>query len=109
MTQHDIGSGQSDGNTASQRVVSAVADAREKSSLELPPLYEVIDPDALDSLFDSSGSSGKGGPGRVVFMFDDCEVVVHSDGEVDATAMDVQTPASSTPTIEQDESELMQD
>ena len=109
MTQHEIGSGQSDESTASQRVVSAVADARERSSLELPPLYEVIDPDALDSLFDSSGSSGKGGPGRVVFMFDECEVVVHSDGEVDATAMDVQTPTPSTPTIEQDESELKQD
>ena len=109
MTQHEIGSGQSDGSTTSQRVVSAVADAREKSSLELPPLYEVIDRDALHSLFDSSRSSGKGGPGRVVFMFDECEVVVHSDGEVDATAMDVQTSTPSTPIIEQDESELKQD
>lgn len=36
--------------TVSSRVICAVADASDVSPTDLPPLYDVIDPDALDSL-----------------------------------------------------------
>lgn len=96
MVYYEIGTSQADESAVSQRVISAVADAREKSPLELPPLYSVIDPDALDTLFDSGGVGGQSGPGRVVFMFGGCEVVVRSDSGVTVTASDDQAPASPT-------------
>ena len=86
MTQYKIESGRADETAVSERVISAVADARDKSALELPPLYDVVDADALDALFASGRKSDQGGPGRVVFVFDGCEVVVYSDGDVDVTA-----------------------
>lgn len=35
----------------SERIVEAVADAEGVDPLELPPLYDAVDPDAVDSLF----------------------------------------------------------
>lgn len=92
MVQHEIGNRKSDVDTVSQRVVMAVAEARDIDTLELPPLYDVIDPDALDNLFNSE----KRTRGRVVFMYNDCEVIVHSDGEVDITAPGNPAPSSSS-------------
>jgi len=40
--------------SASERVVGTVADAEDADPTELPALYEAIDPDALDSLVESS-------------------------------------------------------
>jgi len=40
--------------SASERVVGTVADAEDAEPTELPALYEAIDPDALDSLVESS-------------------------------------------------------
>lgn len=96
MVQYEIGTSQSDEYAVSQRVISAVADVRGRSPLELPPLYSVIDPDALDRLFDSGGARSQNTLDRVVFTFDGCEVVVYSDGEVNVTAPDTQTQASPT-------------
>lgn len=70
----------------SQRVIMTAADACDIDPLELPPLYDAIDPDALDTLFHQERGSSQRALGRVVFLFNDCEVVVHSDGAVDVTA-----------------------
>ena len=40
--------------SASERVVGTVADAEDAEPTELSPLYEAIDPDALDSLVEGS-------------------------------------------------------
>lgn len=62
----------------SQTVVGAVAEATDADLLALEPrLYEVIDPDALDRLFD-----GKGSTGEVEFRMAGCTVSVHADGRV---------------------------
>jgi hypothetical protein len=58
-------------------VVEAVARARDEDPAELPALHRVVEPDALDALVDG-GREGL----RVVFAFDDHEVVVRGDGEV---------------------------
>lgn len=95
MAQYEIDLGRFDDCKVSERVVAAVADVRDEHPLELPRLYEVIDPDALDQLFDSGVAGGQTGPSRMSFMHADCEVVVHSDGEVDVTAPDERMEASS--------------
>jgi len=66
--------------SVSERIVEAVADAKDVSSLELDPLYDVVDPDALDGFFQA------GAAGRIEFIYEGCEVVVHADGDVDVTA-----------------------
>ncbi|MBZ6496775.1 HalOD1 output domain-containing protein [Natrinema longum] len=67
------------GNTPVNAVVSAVATATGIDSLELPPLYETIDPDALNALF----LSGPGDPGtRTRFRYAGYGVTVQGDGTV---------------------------
>jgi ethanolamine ammonia-lyase large subunit len=69
-----------DAQSVAAQVVDAVADATGDSVLSLDPLYEVVDPDALESLFQV------GTTGRVEFVYEGCEVVVHADGDVDVAA-----------------------
>ena len=62
----------------SQSVVSAVAEAMNVDVLALEPrLYEVIDPDALDRLFDEKQSEWS-----VEFRMAGCQVSVHADDRV---------------------------
>lgn len=63
--------------TVSEAVVSAVADATGQSPLEIPPLVETIDPDALNALFRTANGSESGI--LVSFEYADCYVTV--DGE----------------------------
>lgn len=62
----------------SEAVVSAVGAATDSDPLSLPPLYEAVDPDALDAMFDRSGA----GTGVIVsFPFAGYDVVV-DDGTI---------------------------
>jgi len=64
----------------SRKVVSAVSETRDTDELELEPLYRVIDPEALDSLF--AGRKTDSGPGRgtVSFRYSGFEVTVVETG-----------------------------
>jgi hypothetical protein len=70
--------------SASSRVVVAVAEATGTDPAELPPLYEVIDPDALDAVF-GAGVDGTGGDRQweddreLRFSYAGREVSVRSD------------------------------
>jgi hypothetical protein len=75
--QHDFEGDQ----LLSTTVISAVADANGVQPLDLPPLYETIDPDTLDSLFRQTTESG-GVPDQITFTHSDCTVTVHDDGTV---------------------------
>jgi hypothetical protein len=69
--------------TASEAVVEAVADEEGVSPIDVrPPLYEVIDPDALDQLTSSMTRVSDESPGRIVFSYAGYEVTVAGDGEV---------------------------
>lgn len=86
MTHMDTETGyrypRDDGNTASECVVTAVADVKHKDPTILsPPLYEAIDPDALDSLMASPNTS------RIQFEYADYHITVTSD-EIIVTALD---------------------
>jgi len=62
--------------TTSERVVEVVAETSDKDALELPPLYESIDPDALDALVDAMTN------GEISFTYTDNRVTIDSDGTV---------------------------
>jgi len=64
-------------------VIEAVADAADLEPAELgTPLYDQIDPDALDNLFSDRHNGMARGSGHVVFTLLDYEVTVYSDGYV---------------------------
>lgn len=60
----------------SERVIDAVAETTERDPTELPPLYDTLDPDALDALLRT------GFDGTVSFTFAGCSVTVGDDGEI---------------------------
>ena len=66
----------------SSAVVEAVASAEGVEPFDLSePLYDAINPDALDALF-------AGNDGRVTFEYHGYRVTAHASGEVDVEAVD---------------------
>lgn len=73
-----------DDESMSETVVNAVADAKGVDPLDLDPLYDAIDPDALDRLFSTSpGASAS--PTELRFEMSGCVVVVREGGTVTVT------------------------
>lgn len=63
--------------------IRAVADAADVDPAELgTPLYDQIDPDALDALFDDRPNGTPRGSGHVTFSLLGYDVTVYSDGHV---------------------------
>jgi hypothetical protein len=70
-----------DAERPSRSVIEAVADATERDPTDLDPLYETIDPDALDAIFESTADRYRPSSKTCVsFRFEGCEVAVHADG-----------------------------
>lgn len=68
--------------TVSDEVVSAVAAEKGVDPMELRPLYEVVDPDALDAIYRPSGFGRAGPSARVEFTYCGCNVVIDGDESV---------------------------
>lgn len=67
--------------SATTAVIEAVAAARGTEPTDLPTLYDVIDPDALDELFEAGGGSDR--PERCVeFAYAGCTVRVRTGPHV---------------------------
>lgn len=64
----------------SQALLLALAAERDADPAALPPLYSVVDADALDGLFGRSELSGDPVNGSVRFDYAGYEVVVRSNG-----------------------------
>lgn len=62
----------------STAVVEAVSDRTETPVLDLPPVYDVVDPDALDVLFE-----GRETHGAVTFRYAGQVVTVRSDRTIE--------------------------
>lgn len=58
----------------SEAVVRAVASITNTPLLDLEPLYDVIDPEHLDGMFDGPGGAAAGS--SVTFRFNGCRVTV---------------------------------
>ena len=63
-------------------VVDAVARERGVDAVELPPLYESIDPDALNALFEPTEVRDEVVTGVVHFEYAGCAVEAYADGRV---------------------------
>ena len=63
----------------STAVVELVASINDEDPTDLEPLYEYVDPDALDTLFDSERASSTS---RFTFEFGSNTTTVHGDGTV---------------------------
>ncbi|MDR9431077.1 MAG: HalOD1 output domain-containing protein [Natronomonas sp.] len=61
----------------SERIVRTVATEADSDPVELPPLYDAIDPDALDALVDRMSN------GTVSFAYAGYEVTVRGDESID--------------------------
>lgn len=62
-------------------VVEAIADAAGTDPVDLPPLFDFIDPDALEQLF-SAPAGGPADEATLSFQFDTWNVFVRSDGRI---------------------------
>ncbi|SFR59804.1 HalOD1 output domain-containing protein [Halogeometricum limi] len=68
-----------DADTAtSTAIVDAVSAASGISPLELPPLYDAIDPDAVDALF-----AGRGANGTLQFRYADYVVTLTGNDQIE--------------------------
>lgn len=65
-------------------VLEAVARAAGVQALELPPLYDAVDPDALERLFAGVAGETRVGSLCVQFEYAGYVVTVRGDGEVTA-------------------------
>lgn len=71
------------------RIAEKVAESEGVEPTELqPPLYEVIDPDALNAVFADAESDVSREVGRVEFTYCGYQVVVRSDGQVSVTELE---------------------
>lgn len=77
----------------SERIVTAVASLTDTDPLELTPLYEAVDPDALDSLFAHAAVAEDGH--ELWFSYEGFDVGVRSDGEIRVVDSAETTDASS--------------
>jgi len=69
--------------TTTEAVVKAISRVLDVAETELEPIYTVINPDALDSLFGPrEDGTSLDGDGYVTFGYDDHRVRVVSDGTV---------------------------
>ncbi|WP_126662714.1 HalOD1 output domain-containing protein [Haloterrigena salifodinae] len=63
-------------------IIERVAALDGTDPLSLPPLYDAVDPDALDSLFQSSSTDGPQTTGAVQFTYYGYDVRVDADGDI---------------------------
>jgi hypothetical protein len=66
----------------SEAVVNAVAARSGTPPNDLSPLYDVVEPDALDSFVEHAHRVGEAGTHQVWFTYEGFDVGVRSDGEI---------------------------
>lgn len=83
MSYNDCRTARDRNTSVSSCVVQEVADTLGVGRLELDPLFETIDPDALDSLFQTPEPAHH--DDRVEFSMEGCQVTVFGTGRIDVT------------------------
>lgn len=72
----------SENRSLSTTVVHAVERVLGTPGAELPPLYEHVDPDGLDSIFASVQSDHVRTEGRITFPYAGLRVMIQADGTI---------------------------
>jgi len=70
--------------TLSEKVIADVAEREDVSPMDLTPLHEIVDPDALDTLFQPTPNAARM-DGDVSFQYCGYRVTAHADGHVELT------------------------
>ena len=81
------------GERASEAVITAVAALAGTPPADLEPLYEAVEPDALDSLVDHARRADVGGTHELWFAYAGYDVGVRSDGRIQIYESSVPTNA----------------
>lgn len=71
-----------DSQPLSTTVIEAVGAATETDPTQMDPLYEVLEPSALDALFRPQSDAAPRMSGQVLFSLDGHDVAVHSCGSI---------------------------
>lgn len=66
-------------------VIVGVAAITNTPPPDLEPLFETIDPESLDRLYQPTSGGSSRDDGRVSFEFNDCAVIVNATGEIEIT------------------------
>ncbi|WP_254862602.1 HalOD1 output domain-containing protein [Halovivax gelatinilyticus] len=72
----------SDDQSLALSIVDAIADLTGTDPIDVPSLYERIDPDSLDSLFNPTKQAGNRNVGHVWIPVDDYGVTIYGDGTI---------------------------
>lgn len=64
-----------------EKIFSEIAHREDTSRLDLPPLYETVDPDALQDLVESADDETF----RIVFSYNDYIVRIEADGGIEVS------------------------
>lgn len=79
------------------QIVNAVADETGRDPNTLPPLYDVVNPDALQTLLTRPPSmSREADDVEVTFEFADCTVTASGDGGIDVST-EIASPRTEAP------------
>ncbi len=70
----------------SMAIVRSVAAVTGREPTAMRPLFDAIDPEAVDRLF--GRDSARARPDRLSVRFEDCEVAVHADGRIVVTSLE---------------------
>ena len=82
-----------DTETVAERTVRAVATTTKTDPVELPPLYEAIEPDALGDVVDGMTR------GEVVFSYADCQVTVTGEKSITVEPESVDYREAESPSV----------
>lgn len=83
------------GTTTCERIVTAVADTKGVDATTLPPLYDVVDPECLNRIFDPTARGNARAGGTITFRWAGCRVTVEGP-DVDVTVETTVSAASGT-------------
>jgi hypothetical protein len=70
-------------NSICVRVIDAVVETMGTDSTEIDPLYDYIDPDALNDLFKSNENGQDHREGHVEFQIEEHLIRISSDGDIE--------------------------
>ena len=71
----------------SEAVVDAVATLDGVPAIELEPLYDAVEPDALDALFEHARRTDDPGSQTLTFAYAGYQISVSGDGTIEVTAV----------------------
>lgn len=83
--------------TATEAIIDALATAADTDPMDLPPLYEFVDPDAIDNLFHHHDGSADA-EALLSFKVDVWNVFVRADGRI--RVCDGTRPTDPTPVFD---------